>query len=208
MRQSICLLAMVAVVAGALWHENAGAAFYADPRPIEPRTERLRLDAPTLGPMAHAQFCLQYPDDCKVHRMAFRGNSAVSPHRSAAREYASRSMPRSIVASSRNTMTGASQANWLISPARGDCNDYAVTKRHELLERGWPSRALLLAEVVIGSGEYHLVLVVRTEQGDLVADNLSANIRPWYQTRYRWVRVQSPRNPQFWATVAKRVSSS
>jgi predicted transglutaminase-like cysteine proteinase len=47
------------------------------------------------------------------------------------------------------------------------------------------------------------VLVVRTEQGDPVADNLNANIRPWYQTRYRWVRVQSPRNPQFWATVAK-----
>jgi predicted transglutaminase-like cysteine proteinase len=103
---------------------------------------------------------------------------------------------------------GVAGEKWLISPARGDCNDYAVTKRHELLERGWPSRALLLAEVVIGSGEYHLVLVVRTEQGDLVADNLSANIRPWYQTRYRWVRVRSPRNPQFWATVAKRVSSS
>jgi predicted transglutaminase-like cysteine proteinase len=103
---------------------------------------------------------------------------------------------------------GVAGEKWLISPARGDCNDYAVTNRHELLERGWPSRALLLAEVVIGSGEYHLVLVVRTEQGDLVADNLSANIRPWYQTRYRWVRVQSPRNPQFWATVAKRVSSS
>jgi Bacterial transglutaminase-like cysteine proteinase BTLCP len=33
------------------------------------------------------------------------------------------------------------------------------------------------------------VLVVRTEQGDPVADNLNANIRPWYQTRYRWVRV-------------------
>ncbi|WWE91844.1 transglutaminase-like cysteine peptidase [Bradyrhizobium symbiodeficiens] len=84
----------------------------------------------------------------------------------------------------------------------GDCNDYAVTKRHALLERGWPARALLLAEVVTGSGEHHLILVVRTRSGDVVVDNLNANVRPWSKTNYQWVRMQSPQNPQFWSKVA------
>jgi predicted transglutaminase-like cysteine proteinase len=38
------------------------------------------------------------------------------------------------------------EETWLINPDRGDCNDYAVSKRHELLDRGWPARALLAPE--------------------------------------------------------------
>jgi len=90
---------------------------------------------------------------------------------------------------------------WLISPDAGDCNDYAVTKRHELLARGWPARLLILAEVVVPSGEHHLVLVVRTNAGDLLLDNLNANIRPLSAARYGWVRAQSPENPKFWSTI-------
>ena len=68
---------------------------------------------------------------------------------------------------------------WLINPSHGDCNDYAVSKRSELLARGWPTRALLLSEVVTAWGEHHLVLVVRSSAGDLVLDNLTTQIRPW-----------------------------
>jgi hypothetical protein len=71
----------------------------------------------------------------------------------------------------------------LIAPKTGNCNDYAVTKRHELLSRGWPSRALLLAEVIVPSGERHLVVVVRVKQGDFVIDNRNADIRPLEQDR-------------------------
>ncbi len=92
---------------------------------------------------------------------------------------------------------------WLISPSHGDCNDYAVTKRHELLARGWPSRALLLAEVVTAWGEHHLVLVVHTQQGDFVADSLQPHVYVWANANYQWVRIQSPANPQFWANVGR-----
>ncbi len=92
---------------------------------------------------------------------------------------------------------------WLIAPQAGDCKDYAITKRHELLERGWPSRALLLSEVIVPDGEHHLVLVVRTKDGDLVLDNLNASIRPATMTfrQYQWVRMEMPQNPKFWARV-------
>ncbi len=97
---------------------------------------------------------------------------------------------------------GLAAEKWLISPPSGECHDYAVTKRHELLARGWPERDLLLAEVLTSWGEHHLVLVVRTSDGDFVADNLNANIRSWNKTQYQWLRVQSAANPKFWATVA------
>jgi predicted transglutaminase-like cysteine proteinase len=87
---------------------------------------------------------------------------------------------------------------WLVSPKYGDCNDYAVTKRHELLALGWPSRTLLLSEVATSWGEHHLVLVVRTAGGDVVLDNLNANVYPVSKARYEWVRIQSPLNPKFW----------
>jgi predicted transglutaminase-like cysteine proteinase len=96
---------------------------------------------------------------------------------------------------------GLAAETWLISPNRGDCNDYAVTKRHQLLDRGWPARALLLSEVVVASGEHHLVLVVRTKNGDLVLDNLNPQIKPWSRVPYRWVRIQKPDNTRLWATI-------
>jgi len=97
---------------------------------------------------------------------------------------------------------------WRVAPAAGACHDYAVTKRHELIKLGWPSRALLLAEVVIRSGEHHLVLVVRTRAGDFVADNLYPGVRPWSAAPYRWLRIQSPENPMYWSTVAAEAETA
>ena len=98
---------------------------------------------------------------------------------------------------------GLAGEKWLINPRSGECHDYAVSKRHELLDRGWPARALLLSEVVTHSGEHHLVLVVRTKNGDLVLDNLTPQIRPWSRAPYRWVRIQ-PTDTRLWATVSNR----
>jgi predicted transglutaminase-like cysteine proteinase len=45
------------------------------------------------------------------------------------------------------------------------------------------------------------VLVVRTREGDLVADNLTKTIRRWTKSGYQWLRMQSPVNLIFWSTV-------
>ena len=95
-----------------------------------------------------------------------------------------------------------------MSPDRGDCNDYAVTKRHQLIARGWPARTVLLSEVVTVSGEHHLVTVVRTNSGDLVLDNLTNQIVPWSRTPYRWVRIQTPKNPNYWASISGQTLSA
>jgi predicted transglutaminase-like cysteine proteinase len=82
-----------------------------------------------------------------------------------------------------------------------DCNDYAVTKRHELLTYGLSAKALRLSVVKTASGVAHLVLVVITTKGDLVLDNLTETIRPWQDTDYRWLKIQSAADARFWYEV-------
>jgi predicted transglutaminase-like cysteine proteinase len=191
----------IAVAALALlWQGQTQAAFFSYPKALKGWAERIAFEAPTLAPMAHVVFCMRYPADCEVRHIAFRPRPVeLTLERWNELRNVNAEVNRGIVPQA-NT-EGLFGEKWLISPRAGDCNDYAVTKRHELLARGWPSRSLLLAEVVTSWGEHHLVLVVRTREGDYVLDNLIANIRPWSRTRYQWVKVQSPRAPRFWSTV-------
>jgi predicted transglutaminase-like cysteine proteinase len=161
---------------------------------------RIQFDAPVLAPMSHTFFCLKYPDDCKADKTASRdGAVTVTAKRWAELVRVNAAVNRAIIPHP-NTKGLAGEV-WLISPKAGECHDYAVTKRHELLALGWPARDLLLAEVVTSWGEHHLVLVIRTSEGDFIADNLTPNIRTWSQAPYQWVRIQSPDNPVIWSTM-------
>ena len=161
--------------------------------------------AAALPPLGHSRFCLRYPDDCRVHTVDFRRrNIVLTPQRWSELEIVNRNVNRGIFANV--TPGNGVTEEWLISPPSGDCKDYAVTKRHELLARGWPSRALLLSEMVLTTGEHHLVLVVRVKDTDLVLDNLNEDIRVAETTyeQYLWMRIQSPQNPKFWMRVQRR----
>ncbi len=163
----------------------------------------IRFDAPTLAPMAFTQFCLKYPSDCKSGRLLLEGDRIeLNDMRRSELETVNRTVNSSI-RPERNE-DGLAGEKWLLSPLRGDCNDYAVTKRHQLIARGWPARTVLLSEVVTVSGEHHLVTVVRTNSGDLVLDNLTDQIKPWSRTPYRWLRIQTPKNPNYWASISER----
>lgn len=161
------------------------------------------FDQPTLPPMAFTQFCLRYARECKPQRMLFRGGRLkATDQRLAALDRINRTVNSSILPE-RNTQ-GLAGEKWVLGPALGDCNDYAVTKRHQLRADGWPARAVLLSEVETASGEHHLVVVVRTSDGDLVLDNLTDRIMPWFNKPYRWVRIQTPENPNYWASISNR----
>lgn len=195
---AITILAGLAVLG---WTATTQAAFFGAPRALKQQVARLLLDEPAPAPMAHTRFCLQYTQECKVRRTVFRGGAMkLTAERWSELAKVNADVNRTITPEP-NTR-GVAYERWLIGPSAGDCNDYAVTKRHELIKRGWAPRNLLLAEVVVASGEHHLVLVIRTTDGDFIADNLHPTIRPWATPRYRWVRMQSPKNPQFWSRVA------
>ncbi len=188
------------VLSAVVGFSNGHAAFFSLPRGLGDVMGHVAFGAPTLAPMAHVRFCVRYPAECRPQHIVFRPRL---PALDAAHWHELVSVNREVNQSiaPQHKSPGVTGVGWIVAPRAGDCNDYAVTKRHDLLARGWPARALLLAEVVTNWGEHHLVLVVRTRQADLVLDNLTREIRPWSKAGYQWVRIQSPANPLFWSTV-------
>jgi len=79
---------------------------------------------------------------------------------------------------------------WQIAPARGDCNDFAVTKLARLVAAGVPRGALRLAAVITPKGDPHLVLVAETVSGSVVLDSLRDEILRWDRAGYRWVSAE------------------
>ena len=87
---------------------------------------------------------------------------------------------------------------WQVGGKRGDCEDFALTKKAKLMEAGLPTSALLIALAVTHWGAQHAVLIVRTDHGDLVLDSLDRRIREWTPTLYKWTEVQSPTETWGW----------
>lgn len=167
-------------------------------RPAEAAGNRMAFDTPTLAPSGFVRFCIHYPQDCAATTESSEPQvMSLTEVRQAELAMVNSEVNRSIKPSEKII---ASPDEWLVSPREGKCTDYAITKRHELLALGWPASSLLLAEVVIPSGEHHLILVARTRENDVVLDNLDDNVRPITKSPYRWVRAQQPENPRFWAT--------
>jgi predicted transglutaminase-like cysteine proteinase len=84
----------------------------------------------------------------------------------------------------------------------GDCEDYALAKRAALIQAGVPARALSIALVETRRGESHAVLLIDTDKGAMVLDNLSPWIRRWDQTPYTWIARQTPGDPLTWRAVS------
>lgn len=90
---------------------------------------------------------------------------------------------------------------WSLNPSAGDCEDYAITKRWEVIRGGISSSAARIAIGTLGNGERHAVVVVTTATGEVVLDNLTAEIRPVDRAGIRFESIQSPENPRIWMKV-------
>lgn len=73
---------------------------------------------------------------------------------------------------------------------RGDCEDYALEKRALLLNAGWPRDALALAVARLPQAGLHTVMIVQTDRGDFVLDNLHLLPQPSAALNYQWVSRQ------------------
>ena len=83
---------------------------------------------------------------------------------------------------------------------QGDCEDFAIMKKSELIKRGWPRSALLLTVGWLGM-QGHTVLTVRTSEGDLILDNRTSAVRNWSQTSLRYFARQSQSNGRTWERI-------
>ncbi|WP_306979872.1 transglutaminase-like cysteine peptidase [Ruegeria sp. YS9] len=91
---------------------------------------------------------------------------------------------------------------WALPTARGgDCEDFVLLKKRDLIHAGVDPSKLLIATVLDTRRVPHAVLVYRSSNGDLVLDNLTNRIKPWTATRYLFLRMQDPNRPGRWVGV-------
>jgi predicted transglutaminase-like cysteine proteinase len=174
------------------------------PRDVTAGPNELYVGKNVLAPVAHTVFCANHPRDCMKWQgaLSFFASDPVDLY--ADLYVVNHEVNGAIQPVPRITkQQGPTTRDWTLFPSIGNCSDYAVSKRHRLLLRGWPSSALQLAEVVLETGEHHLVLVAGAMGAIFVLDNLAPEPVPLADvTLYRWVRIESPDQPEFWSSVS------
>jgi predicted transglutaminase-like cysteine proteinase len=170
-------------------------------------SSQLYLGDNVLAPIAHTIFCKNYPRECS------NAKAATSFFTVDARILYSEldSVNREVNAAIQPAPADAIKfRQWTLFPPTGTCNDYVVSKRHELLRRGWPSSALQLAEIIIPkTGEHHLVLVANARGNTFILDNLKFSPVPLMDSsEYQWVRIESSQDPGHWISMAQNVHRS
>ncbi|MBT9290278.1 transglutaminase-like cysteine peptidase [Prosthecodimorpha staleyi] len=153
-----------------------------------------------VAPMGHVMFCLNSPSECRKPSLIRVTRIGLTDQRRAVLEGVNRAVNREILPVNDRSGPGIVD-QWSLAPTSGDCEDFAITKRHRLIQAGWPASALRLAVGRVPNGEGHAVLVVKTRDGDLVLDNRSDAIRPWRATDIRWVSIQAAEDPRFWRSL-------
>ncbi|MFT3731519.1 MAG: transglutaminase-like cysteine peptidase [Hyphomicrobium sp.] len=147
-------------------------------------------------PPAFKRFCVETPDEC-VFRSPAKDFKQLAKSLEQLDEV-NRRINRAIVPETDIEHYGIEDYWTIPKDGKGDCEDYALLKRHILISLGWPSSALLMTVVRIENGEGHAVLTARTRFGDVILDNRTDELRSWYQTPYSYKMIQSSNDPKIW----------
>lgn len=191
---------LIITAVAALAPQMASAGFLNVPKQSLdlPLAGKVNTKGYTLGPTGFYAMCLAMPSACKVQRARNVGTSAGNVRLTVDTLGLIDRINRQVNGAIRPQAERGGADVWKIGGSTGDCEDYALAKRAALLAKGFPSSALLMTSVVIRSGELHAVLMVRTDRGDFVLDNLNSVVKPWSATGYRFTSMQSPDNPRMW----------
>jgi predicted transglutaminase-like cysteine proteinase len=93
---------------------------------------------------------------------------------------------------------------WEVGGREGDCEDFAIRKLRDLTRHhDFPRGALTLAACSLDYGRGHAVLLVHSDKGVYVMDNLTPRVLPWRKLPYRWVAREEPGAPfRLWRALA------
>lgn len=92
---------------------------------------------------------------------------------------------------------------WEVGGQEGDCEDFAIRKLQVLTQQhGFPRGALTLSACRLDRGRGHAVLLVHSDRGVYVMDNLTPRILPWRKLPYKWVAREEPGAPfRLWRAI-------
>lgn len=156
----------------------------------------MRVTGPSAPPVGHVQFCAVHPDDCGVYdkpNQMVRLTDAVWARLNQLNE----AVNAAVLPATDLQIYGVLE-RWEYPKFVGDCEDYALEKRRELIAAGWPASALLMTVVKDEAGDGHAVLTVRTDRGEFILDNKTDAIELWSHTPYRYLKRQSTRDAAAW----------
>ena len=162
---------------------------------LQPRS--FRKGTSTSAPSGAGVLCRTYAWACSVSSHA----SSVSTADLAVVDKVNRAINRSVrfLADRRQFRV---EESWSLPTERGgDCEDFVLLKKRELIGRGFPAQALLIATALDRQRRGHAVLIVRTHAGDLVLDNVTDGVKKWSDTGYIFLRMQNPASPNRWINV-------
>jgi predicted transglutaminase-like cysteine proteinase len=155
---------------------------------------------PTSIPVGHAEFCANHRDECGANASV---SDAIELNETLWEELVSVNtrMNAEIVPITDADRYKVNEFWTYPDNGYGDCEDYALAKRRELIKDGWAASTLLIAVVREIDGAGHAVLMVRTDRGDLVLDNQVGAVKLWNETNYQFIKRQSQQNAGEWVLI-------
>jgi predicted transglutaminase-like cysteine proteinase len=142
-----------------------------------------------IAPLGFALFCLKNPDQCRSG-----GRAEIDPRSD------TMSILHQVNLRVNRTMRPQADTNgdvWTVGATAGDCEDYVLNKRAELIRRGLSPSALRIAYVKTSDGRDHAVLVAKLNGSSMVLDNLTNQILPMGRTGLH-VMSMSGADPLSW----------
>lgn len=181
------LLLAIAMLVGAWGTANAGPAF-------------MQTGGRTTQPVGHYDFCRRLPQEC-AQKTA--GNAPVELTRKLWATILNVNNSVNARVKPRTDMEIYGVEEYWAYPDNGfgDCEDYALEKRRELMAAGVPAGSLLMTVVRQPNGDGHAVLTVRTSLGEFVLDNLEPRVLAWTDTEYTYLKRQSTTSSGVWVTI-------
>lgn len=154
----------------------------------------------TSQPIGHFEFCRKLPRECSLR---LRDNGPLRASRGMMRKIASVniSVNRAVKAVNDSEIYGKNEVWAYPTKGIGDCEDFVLEKRRRLNAAGIPLSNLLITVVRKRDGEGHAVLTVRTNQGDLILDNLNNEVKLWSHTGYKYLKRQATTHTGRWVSL-------
>ncbi|MFY0690789.1 MAG: transglutaminase-like cysteine peptidase [Paracoccaceae bacterium] len=152
------------------------------------------------APLGAGNICQKYEWACATSK---RGSKALTDHQLKVAQRINRAVNRRVT-----QITDQSQYReeevWALPTRRGgDCEDFVLLKKRLLMSSGIAPERLLIATALDRRRNSHAVLILRTDEGDYVLDNLNNRMLHWKETGYIFLRLQNSDAPHSWSGVLK-----
>jgi len=195
----LCGCASNEVAEGGFRPSYSAATLTASDLPTPSRAMPVRdVVAPPAG---FVSFCFRFPDQCGKPNDA-SSTVSLTPQNWSLLNRVNTQVNDMIVPEDDYRHFGKAEYWTIPTDGRGNCHDYALTKRAQLIGAGVPELALRIAVVETSQGERHAVLTVATDKGDYVLDNLRGEIRPWEDADYTWIERQGASSAWQWVALS------